>query len=233
MGGSGTYGVAAQLDSFEHVFERLADEMQTKEERLMHALLQSMREAAGKEAIFKRTGRPDLFSKAKILRPFMHGEGISNGISIKVCDPKARDEIQKAVLRILRIGGEALHSPHRWELEEQPFDKFEDALLVLSYSFASLTGRLGGTESKAALQHLWEGLVSHGFMLQASDSIQETWQSLDCAWKRSIALTPFNAEPPIPRIIFELPDRVHRISVLGNGVVPLQAMEAFKSLMGL
>jgi len=40
-------------------------------------------------------------------------------------------------------------------------------------------------------------------------------------------------EPNICRVVNGIPDRVDRIKCLGNAVVPLQAREAFKRLMGL
>lgn len=41
------------------------------------------------------------------------------------------------------------------------------------------------------------------------------------------------AEPDVDRVVNGLPHRVDRIRCLGNAVVPLQAQEAFKELMGL
>ncbi len=41
------------------------------------------------------------------------------------------------------------------------------------------------------------------------------------------------AEPSICRVANGVPQRVDRIRALGNAVVPIQAREAFKRLMGL
>jgi len=43
----------------------------------------------------------------------------------------------------------------------------------------------------------------------------------------------WSTEPDVCRVVNGLPNRVDRIKCLGNAVVPLQAREAFKSLMGI
>lgn len=52
--------------------------------------------------------------------------------------------------------------------------------------------------------------------------------------ERRIAWTPSRlSEPRVDRTGDGLPKRLDRIKSLGNSVVPLQAREAFKELMGL
>jgi len=45
--------------------------------------------------------------------------------------------------------------------------------------------------------------------------------------------TAWNAEPRVGRVVNGLPNRVHRIKCLGNGVVSLQVRTAFKKLLNL
>lgn len=61
-------------------------------------------------------------------------------------------------------------------------------------------------------------------------------QRLEASGRKSAHNTPFGAgwwstEPGICRVVNGCPNRMDRIKALGNGVVPLQAREAFRSLM--
>jgi len=59
-----------------------------------------------------------------------------------------------------------------------------------------------------------------------SKKTQQTFApSPDCSW--------WQAEPGICRMANELPIQVDRVKSLGNAVVPCQAEEAFKRLMGI
>jgi DNA (cytosine-5)-methyltransferase 1 len=234
VGGVLSDGIPCELDRGLPDWERMVrgvTGLQAKE--VIDALMQGLRMCYGEEKIWKSTRRPIGLSAQEVLRPFLHGEGLSQGIAFEVCDPVASDRIQKELVRILRIEHEFMHSPHRWKLDEQWCGKLEDALLVLSYAFASHSGRLGAKEIESSMQHLWTNFLSSGVMLNASDSVQKAWESLDGSWQRSIALGPWNLEPPIPRVAYGVPNRVDRIKCLGNAVVPCQAKEAFERLAGL
>ena len=189
----------------------------------------------GAKTIWEETGRFYYLSKKEILQPFLHGQGSNKGICVEVSDTEENFKIQKEIMRVLQIEGESLYSPHRWKLEEQSFAKFENAMLSLSYIFASHTGRLGKEEAEEALLYLWPGILSVKSMLNPSYTIQKAWESLDSEWKRSLFLSPWNIEPPIDRVCNSktTPYRVDRIKALGNGVVPLQVKTAFEYLMGI
>lgn len=64
----------------------------------------------------------------------------------------------------------------------------------------------------------WAGAVEHQGPRQQDDSLRENWWSV---------------EPNVGRVANGVPSRVDRIRCLGNSVVPLQAREAFKKLMGV
>jgi len=185
----------------------------------------------GAKAIWQKVGRFFYLSKKEILLPFMYGEGSNEGIAIEVSDTEKANKIQEIIVRAMRISENTIGSPHRWKLEEQQYSEFEDALLCLSYIFASQTRRLGKKEVETALLYLWSGILSKEPMLDSLNEVKETWQSLDSAWKRSLFMSVWNVEPPIDRVAHGVTFRVDRIKALGNGVVPQQARAAFARLL--
>ncbi len=68
---------------------------------------------------------------------------------------------------------------------------------------------------------------SNGIRLeeQRSEKRRPTGAATDASW--------WAVEPDVGRVVNGLPNRVDRIRGLGNAVVPLQAKEAFKKLMGI
>ncbi len=76
-----------------------------------------------------------------------------------------------------------------------------------------------------------EGLQRHGDGRESDKTITHAKQSISGGnhWSRDWWAT----EPNVGRVVDGLPFRVDRIKCLGNSVVPLQAREAFKILMGL
>jgi len=187
-------------------------------------------EGVGAETVWKKAGRYFYLSEKKTLQPFMYGEGDGKRISIEISDTEKAFEVERGIMRVMQITEKSLRSPHRWKLGKQQYAKFDDALFALSYIFASQTGRLDREEAEKALLYLWSGVLSIKSMLYSSYTLQEAWESLDSTWKESLFMSPWNIEPPIPRVADGIPFRVDRIKALGNAVVPLQVREAFLRL---
>lgn len=74
-----------------------------------------------------------------------------------------------------------------------------------------------------------QGLRASG--KQEPDSYGEAGLSL-CENERPLQ-SDWSVEPAVGRVANGIPNRVHRIKCLGNGVVPLQVREAFKKLAGI
>jgi len=107
----------------------------------------------------------------------------------------------------------------------------------------------GENESKEIRTECIEGSSSGGICANISDSKSVGVQGLRsrgkqesftyereklsmCKSERRVS-THWEVEPDLGRVVDELPFRVDRIKCLGNAVVPFQAKEAFKKLMGL
>jgi DNA (cytosine-5)-methyltransferase 1 len=190
-------------------------------------------EGVGAKEIWKQARGFDCLSKTEILRPFMHGEGAGEGIAVEISDPVKNKKIQERLLRVMRIEEKALHTSHRWKLEEQQYREFEDAVFALSYIFASSTGRLGRKEAETALHYLRSAILSAKSLFNTPITLQEAWRSLDSEWRKSLLLGVWNIEPPIDRVVSKLSKRTDRIKGLGNSVVPQSCREAFIRLSGI
>jgi site-specific DNA-cytosine methylase len=201
------------------------------DEDKLNEAMQTLWHDVGAQAVWKEARRYEYFQKASLLRPFMYGEGVHEGFTYTRCNTKTCSQVSKRLLQLLQVTRESSHTSHRWRLDEQSYRKFDDALLVMSYIFTSQTGRLGKEEVETALQYLWSAVLSVESMLDTSHTIQEAWESLDCSWRDSLFLSPWNVEPPIPRVAHGIPSRVDRVKALGNSVVPLQARVAFEYLL--
>lgn len=89
------------------------------------------------------------------------------------------------------------------------------------------SGRRGGAQGQSQAITRNDG---------AEESLANTsgkrWENRD-ARTRDSGQMAWEIEPDVGRVVNGLPQRVDRIRGLGNAVVPLQAREAFKRLMGL
>jgi hypothetical protein len=86
------------------------------------------------------------------------------------------------------------------------------------YAQGVLLSRMASGELPPALCERLESLGTIGLQTKNLESTSESW------WE---------VEPDVGRVVDGLPNRLDRIKCLGNAVVPQQAREAFRRLMGL
>lgn len=102
---------------------------------------------------------------------------------------------------------------------------------VEAYALANAAGNgwgeIGPRESSASGQNVANATKSQ---------LHETWEGNNReggAAERSADRGWWSTEPDVGRVAYGIPNRVDKLKCLGNAVVPEQAKEAFKRLMGL
>lgn len=98
---------------------------------------------------------------------------------------------------------------------------------ALANSIGDGRGEVGPRESPASSETLANATTSQ--LYDAGEGIAEERRTAE----RSAVKSWWSVEPNVGRVVNGLPRRVDRIKCLGNAVVPEQAKEAFKRLMGL
>jgi site-specific DNA-cytosine methylase len=140
----------------------------------------------------------------------------------------------EACLRELRKYTKALCPPHRSGLDEQQPFKYTDALQFLSHVGAPPSGGHPDSGAETAMSALRQNILSAGVVLDTSDAPETLWESLADAEKAWIAMATCHGcnweSIPIGRVTTECPNRVDRIRLLGNGVVPQTAAKAWTTL---
>jgi DNA (cytosine-5)-methyltransferase 1 len=205
----------------------------SKKEKRINEIVRLVWGDTAEEEILRQIRGYERLQKTQVLQQIMYGEVNGEDKPYEVCYSVEGTKIQEEIMRIMSINRDAGNPSYRWGLEQQSFEQFEDAVLFLSHIFASISGRLGREEIKTTLLHLWKGIVSQGFLPHSPLSIQEIWGSIDGQWKKSLIMTEWIIEPPVPRVVNSCANRADRVKALGNGVVPLQVKTAFEILMGI
>jgi DNA (cytosine-5)-methyltransferase 1 len=178
---------------------------------------------AGTQAIRKEARGPGSVSSQKVLQPTMYGTRDVHPVSNSKGLGGARQKTEKRALRTLRHNRNLVHSPQEQAVVGQPTGKYLYALRILSHYFAPLKRRYCSEKTMASMSPLW-----------VLDLWTECLQHLPDADKaRWCAASQDNQEATViaaTEVIISA-SRVDRLSMLGNGVVPLAAAYAFATLL--
>lgn len=169
-----------------------------------HKALSLMWRAAVSQAYWETIGRPWGFSETKILRSLVHGAGDDQRRCDALSDPEKVFFFKEECVRSMWLIKEFASTPQGQKLAEQFTGKPSD--LVCELSHITSPQKWGHKEKKtaAAVRHMWEAFLPT--LRTALQYMPDT-------------LAPRNES------------RTDRLRLLGNGVVPLQAAYAIRTLV--
>jgi hypothetical protein len=210
-----------------------------KTEKRSCKILSNLQSDIKAQEIWESFRRHEQISDQKVLFSEMYGNQSSEGFPIRGYNRTEIREIQEEQLRILQMFREFMSSSYRREPLQQPPLELENALLFMSYNFASSTRGYCNKEREKCLQLLRKAISSTRIMSHAPCQVKEAWTSFseeekDWHIMASIFGIWWSEWPGIPKATNEkIDNHMARLKALGNSVVPVQARKAFQILMGI
>ena len=139
-------------------------------------LLQVLWREITKEEIWEEIGRLFNIYKENILQQRLYEKGLfenretqSNNNKFKNnCEENKRINIEERLLRDMWGEFKNRYTPHRWELEQQQFDKLNDLMSKLPYET---------TQKEIEMLNLWEKCQGLQLLQQTLHSLQKIWRS--------------------------------------------------------
>ena len=179
--------------------------------------------SVGPQAIRKEIGGPGSIPSQKVLQPAVYGTRNVHSVPDAERMGGARPETKKGALRTLRHNGSPVHSSQKQEVVGQSTGEHLYALRILSHYFAPLKRRYCSEKEMASMSPLWVLDLWAECLQHLPDADQTRWRA---ASRDHQEATVIAAAEAIIRA-----DRTDRLSMLGNGVLPVQAAYAFATLL--
>lgn len=172
-----------------------------------------------------QTGRLGSLYETCFLQPPVYGALISERGTYPLCDRQAQHQESQGLLRELWSWRETRDASQGLELAEQRPFQLNNALQFLSHIPSPPAGRHQSSQAEAAMLCLRQAFCQTWIVQYPSDTVQGIWQSLSDEEKEWTVICAcyggWWAEwPGVPRVATGIKDRVNRLKMGGNGIVP-------------